>query len=1755
MIEATFRQKIRFVASKNHKIRMKRSTLLTIALSAFACVAQAQVPSFSDIGATPPIPGPNDISQLVTTGEIQNNSGNNYYFDNTGQPAGTTFTTGNNAAGYTVTNVIVASFPGNWGNNGTISAGITNSQPFKINFYIITGPAPVGGLQTNAIFIGSYVTSEGTLIPGDFLQFGGLNVTLPPNTICAVTFGRLTTGFGYIAPPLVPPTGATALYPNGSECIINPGGGANAVNYAAATQVNGIYKTNYSTVFDIGMTLNPSALPAGNVLPSFLSVPLPSRQYPGTTAHFTAQTNNVGSATNGFSGGAAVYWQVNTGGGWVNLVDGLQASGSTVVGSLTTNLTIANIGAGDAASYQLVFTNSVIGGPVNITNTPPVLLTLLPAPTAGTFAYAAMALNPVAFWPLNENSQNPAVSGDPYALDPSVGSALAYDVAGGFTGTYGTSAQNGFNGILGPESPAYAGFPSVNYAWGGSGSISNTYITTAASPVFPGTNSSPAYYNLANSSNVTIVAWIYPTVTQQANTAIVMLRNGWNGAGRTDGLVFHSLNRIDYDWDNGSGTTTGFESGLVVPLNTWSMVSLTITPTNATIGLFSTNGAAASTQTLTTRNEPWGSSISIGSDAGGTVVNGGFGGARAFIGNIADVLMYSNSLSTANLVSLFAAGVPNAQFQPVFGALLPGTNLNLYPGVSPTFSLPVSTLAGTVSGYQWQKNTGGGWVNLTDGLQGSGSTLTGSKLISTSAGTPVTSALSIANLAAGDAGSYQLVVTNSPNGTTLNTVSSATIALTVLPALTANGFAAVAVSYGPVAFWPLNDFGNPSDGNAVAYDVAGGFNGVYGVNSQNGVDGILGPESPAYTGFPNPNYAFEPFPAVPNSYVAIPASPTLPTSNTNVTMLAWVYPIGNQANAAGILFDRANGTTTAGIDISVGNQFGYTWDNNLNTTYNYNSGLIVPSNTWNMVACVISPSNTTFYVGTTNGLFSVVQIGDDYGGDGGNGGRAFNGQIADAVMYATNLSANQIGTLFAAGLASGHLLPIIGAQPSSTALFPGRTATFTSQASGLGATTYQWQVNTGSGRVNVVNGNGVSGANTNVLTVGNVGAGNVGSYQVIVTDFLGSVTNATPATLSLAPNNIYTTSTYAQAVTNLNPLAYYRLGEAPGSTVAEDYWGGFAATYGTSGLELGASGPNLTEFPGGGFEINNAGVEFTNTTIYDSIVGASIPLNSQITVPALNLNTNTMTITMWINPNETPSANTALFFSRAAGTVSGFVFDTAGTGHLGYYWNGNTYYSTLAPPAGQWSFVALTIAPDHATLYCYNATSLAQTNNVTANGIQSFGGISTIGNDLYDPTGARQFDGGMDEVAIFNTALTGNQIDALFTAGSAIPVPASIVKPPSAPQYVNLGSTNVSFTVAVTNGTQFFYHWTASGTPLTDGANGYAGTLFSGTATPTLVISNYPAAIAGDTFQVSVTNSLATPSTVPATATVIAPALFPVPAVWTADFVFTNAGNWQYNATPVNIPTGYTGNYGIISEGTYWNALIPPTNEVVGEGGLGDSFAQYTFTNNSALNDAGTIPTGLQLSVGGAPYASGLASYHNEFLDVFIQTYGSPMTFTAIQPGFYNFILYAMDGSFQIGSPGSGGTFTSGATTQGITNDLNIANDTLFQLGQNCTIFTNVLVTNAPYVIAFHDIFNVIDFNGLQVQQVMPIALSIAQTDATHVAVTYSGGTLFGSTSLPGNFAPVGGAPIPAGTVSIPITSTPQFFEVGNLSDGYPVTP
>ena len=90
--------------------------------------------------------------------------------------------------------------------------------------------------------------------------------------------------------------------------------------------------------------------------------------------------------------------------------------------------------------------------------------------------------------------------------------------------------------------------------------------------------------------------------------------------------------------------------------------------------------------------------------------------------------------------------------------------------------------------------------------------------------------------------------------------------------------------------------------------------------------------------------------------------------------------------------------------------------------------------------------------------------------------------------------------------------PAIVSQPTNVTAFDGSTVTFSVGAVGSPVLTYQWQLD----GVNIVDGFGITGSTTAMLTITNVADSDDGTYTVIVTNHTGSVTSA-PAMLVTFP--------------------------------------------------------------------------------------------------------------------------------------------------------------------------------------------------------------------------------------------------------------------------------------------------------------------------------------------------------------------------------------------------------------------------------------------------------------------------------------------------------------------------------------------------------------------------------------------------------------------------------------------------------------
>jgi Concanavalin A-like lectin/glucanases superfamily/Immunoglobulin I-set domain len=980
-----------------------------------------------DIGTNAPTPGPVDISQLLNT--TQNDDGFNYYTDDGAGHAnwtGQTFATGTNSNGYLLQTLAWKSA----GNGNSFG----NWQLYDLYFYSISTDG------NTATLIASY-QGYGGGVENDWFQWQGLSVGLAPNQVYAYTFGRDATAGGW-------------------EHIGNQGGnpyaGGQLITIANANTNGGpiTYGTtgNSDTTFDLGLVVSqkPFASPPTYtpfVNPIYAATPVTLQETGVGTPPLTYQwltDNGTGGALVSVGGATGSSLVVNTTAGTYNyavivkntfgsstsapVILNISAASAPVLvtditpvsnpvgtnqgyvgqtltysaaftgtlpityqwyfngspipvlsnpSAVSNTLVLANLQPGNAGTYYVLANNSKGSLPSGTSGL--AVLTPPAAPASGTYGAMVLSTNPTAFWRLNE------------ANDPSTGVLPAYDASGhNFDGVYGQYTENGFDGIQGPQSPAFPGFEANNTALFTQIGNPNSYVSVPP-------------LNL-NTNAVTITMWINPNGAVAASSGLLFNRSSTDAAGLGFGNTVNAsgVAELGYTWNTNSAATYNFHSGLYPVVGVWSFVALVVQTNQATIYLYYIDPNTGNPDLYSAVNpiahglETFGGGTNtIGTDAYNLV-------SRVFNGDIDDVAVFKSAFTSDQILAQFSKA---AGLGPV-AASISGQPQSVGAYAGKTVNLTATGINGSSPiTYQWQL----GGVNLTDG-----GNIFGSQ----------TPSLTISNAATTNSGTYKLLVTN-PVGTT---PSSNAIVTVVSPV--PGSYEAAVLANNPFAFWKLNETSDPSVGGVAASDYVGGHAGIYQPAAQNGFNGIVGPEAPAFPGFPAINTALETFNGTAASFVTASAGTLLAT---NLTYAMWINPSAANGAANGLLFDRGG----AGEGININNNsvngagqgaLGYTWNQNNANTWNWNSGIFPTPNKWQFVALVITPTSGTVYLIDNNGVQSATNaiphdaeefgvawhIGDD--AFSGTGGRTFPGSIADVSVYLSALSSSQLTSLYDAGL-------------------------------------------------------------------------------------------------------------------------------------------------------------------------------------------------------------------------------------------------------------------------------------------------------------------------------------------------------------------------------------------------------------------------------------------------------------------------------------------------------------------------------------------------------------------------------------------------------------------------------------------------------------------------------------------------------------------------------------------------------------------
>lgn len=497
--------------------------------------------------------------------------------------------------------------------------------------------------------------------------------------------------------------------------------------------------------------------------------------------------------------------------------------------------------------------------------------------------------------------------------------------------------------------------------------------------------------------------------------------------------------------------------------------------------------------------------------------------------------------------------------------------------------------------------------------------------------------------------------------------------------------------------------------------------------------------------------------------------------------------------------------------------------------------------------------------------------------------------------------------------------PAIATQPAAQTNLAGTSVEFFVATTGSPVLQYQW----------LFNGTNLPGATASNLVIAATGLADQGAYSVVITNRFGSVTSDVAqltvnaaAVISVPPSNL-AVSLGNDAVFNVvvtgdpapgvqwlfNGMPLTEGGKYVGTTqtaltiigaqtndagnyqlVATNIYGVTTSSVAVLTVNLPACAPvgsgllawwsgdsSPYEQKGGNLIQMLNGASFTTGKVVDAFFFDGFDDYIQVTT-STNLNPAFavgLTLEAWLNPSDLEARGVAewsngptlrlsddrLVLGDGAGNIRALLLDTNGIPHV------------IVSPLGvmranTFQHVALTYDQASGTAAIYRNGVALITTNVGIFTLRTEGAL-TFGTRTGGPLIGKYFRGAMDEIQIYNRALTATEIKTSYDASSAGHCPiAPVVTTQPQSQTVPAG-TNVLLFANSTGSEPKSYQWLRNSSPVTDGGGFYWAT------TPTLYITNVQAVHSGD-YQLVISNAagiaqsdLATLTITPVPATII----------------------------------------------------------------------------------------------------------------------------------------------------------------------------------------------------------------------------------------------------------------------------------------------
>ena len=513
----------------------------------------------------------------------------------------------------------------------------------------------------------------------------------------------------------------------------------------------------------------------------------------------------------------------------------------------------------------------------------------------------------------------------------------------------------------------------------------------------------------------------------------------------------------------------------------------------------------------------------------------------------------------------------------------------------------------------------------------------------------------------------------------------------------------------PVGFWQLNE----TSGTTAADSSGNGRNGSYVNAPTRGVSGPITTESA-------------------NTAVSLNGTSqrvTLTSLATPRTVEAWVK-LSTNTGTLPVFSNRdgSSGHSMIFFGLSGGKAFVYV---NTRSPYSLSGTTRIDNGAWHQIVYSWDGTTGKIYVDGALQTSAAQADGLPYTAVGSIGydvpnGSYFPGSVDEVALYGSALTGTRIAAHYTAATTITAPSNVSPPTVSGSAQVGGTLTAATGSWDGPPTSyAYQWRrcAADGTGCADIAGATG----QTYALVAAELGL----TFRVVVTGSNSVGSNS--ASSALTPTII---NTYRNIVLADSPRAYWRLDDTSGTTAVDASGNGLDASYG-SGITLGSSGAL-------GNDTNSAATFGTSSVVSRSIVTTQ---------------TAGVTLEAWIYWTGTSAASYFLYNGNAASNGFGLYVSngSCGAGSSLYLLLGgslcNGINSAGTVPTNQWTHVALTLETNNTfTIYVNGVAKRTGSANFVAPS-----GTTSVGNS---------FAGKIDEVAIYNTALSASRILAHYNAGN-----------------------------------------------------------------------------------------------------------------------------------------------------------------------------------------------------------------------------------------------------------------------------------------------------------------------------------------------------------------------------------------------------